>query len=219
MFGPQLRLTTEISTEIGKRALTLDDAVTNLADAPQEMQSLYHINFGPPLLGAGAEFIAPVKKVAPRDPRSAEGDMTGWNAYTGPHEHGYIEQIYLMELFADNSGMTEALLESPDGSKGAVLSFSTYELPVMTLWKNEAPSKTGYVTGLEPGTSYPYPKPVERAAGRVPKLKGGKIYHAKVKISVFVSKDEVQDAVSRIKKLQQADPEVAKTPLKSEVLP
>jgi catechol 2,3-dioxygenase-like lactoylglutathione lyase family enzyme len=37
--------------------------------------------------------------------------------------------------------------------------------------------------------------------------------------SVLVSKDEVQDAVSRIKKLQQADPEVAKTPLKSEVLP
>src|SRR5271166_6628998 len=72
MFGPQLRLTTEISTEIGKHSLAFDDTVTNLADAPQEMESLYHINFGPPLLGAGAQFVAPVKKVAPRDPRAAE---------------------------------------------------------------------------------------------------------------------------------------------------
>src|SRR3984957_5039036 len=54
MFGPQLRLTTEISAEIGKRALTLDDTITNLSDAPQEMEYLYHTNFGPPLLGAGA---------------------------------------------------------------------------------------------------------------------------------------------------------------------
>lgn len=54
MFGPQLRLTTEIWTEIGKPALTLNDTITNLGDGPQEFQSLYHINFGTPLLNAGA---------------------------------------------------------------------------------------------------------------------------------------------------------------------
>src|ERR1700756_4362185 len=36
MFGPQLSLQAEISTEIGTHELTLDDTVTNLADAPQE---------------------------------------------------------------------------------------------------------------------------------------------------------------------------------------
>ena len=75
MFGPQLRLKSEISTEIGTQILTLDDTVTNLADAPQEMESLYHINFGPPLLGAGAQFLAPVKRVAPRDLGAVEGNM------------------------------------------------------------------------------------------------------------------------------------------------
>jgi Domain of unknown function (DUF4432) len=216
MFGPQLRLTTEISTEIGKRALTLDDTITNLADAPQETEYLYHTNFGPPLLGAGAEFVAPVKKVAPRDPRAAEGDMAGWNTYTGPHEPGYSEQVYLMELNGDENGMTEALLKSPDGTQGALLSFSLRELPFMTLWKNEAPSKTGYVTGLEPATSYPYPRPVERAAGRVPKLDGGASYHTKVTYSALVSRDEVQNAVDRIKSLQKGDTEITKTPLKSD---
>lgn len=213
MFGPQLRLTTEISSEIGGRALTLDDAVTNLADAPQEMQSLYHPNFGPPLLGAGAEFVAPVKKVAPRDRRAAEGGMTQWNVYTGPHTAGYTEQVYLMELYADDGGMTEALLKSPNGTKGATLAFSVRELPFMTLWKNEAPLKTGYVTGLEPATSYPYPKPVERAAGRVPRLAGGQSYHTKVTFKALLSAEEVQQAVARIKGLQQASPEVSTTPL------
>lgn len=185
MFGPQLRLKSEISTEIGTQILTLDDTVTNLADAPQEMESLYHINFGPPLLVAGAQFLAPVKRVAPRDLRAAEGNMAGWNAYTGPHEPGYTEQVYLLELFGDQDAMTQAMLKSPDGKHGALLSFSLRELPFMTLWKNEAPSKTGYVTGLEPSTSYPLARPIERAAGRLQMLKGGESYHSKVRISRF----------------------------------
>jgi hypothetical protein len=213
MFGPQLRLTTEISTEIGKPSLTLDDTVTNLADAPQEMESLYHINFGPPLLGVGAEFVAPIKKVAPRDLRAAEGNMAGWNSYAGPHQPGYTEQVYLMELYADTAGLTEALLKSADGTKGAHLTFNIHELPYMTLWKNEAPSKTGYVTGLEPGTSFPYPKPIERAAGRVPKLSAGQSYRSKVTLSALVSGDKVENALASISKLQKADPEVSILPL------
>jgi hypothetical protein len=208
MFGPQLRLTTEISVEIGKPVVVLDDLVTNLADAPQEMQSLYHINFGPPLLSAGAEFVAAVKRVAPRDSRAAEGDMADWDTYAGPQSPGYTEQVYLMELFADDNGMTETMLKVPDGTKAAVVSFNIRELPYMTLWKNEAPARSGYVTGLEPGTSYPNPRGIERASGRVPLLNGGESHRAKVTISALVSKLEVEDAVSRIKSLQRTLAEI-----------
>jgi Domain of unknown function (DUF4432) len=216
MFGPQLRLTTEISTEIGQAALSFNDTVTNLSDAPQEMESLYHANFGPPLLGPGAEFVAPVKKVAPRDARAAEGGMAGWNVYTGPHGPGYTEEVYLMELYADETGMTEALLKSANGTKGALVSFNVRQLPFMTLWKNEAPAKAGYVTGLEPGTSFPFPKPVERAAGRVPKLKGGEIYQTHVTFRALVSRREVEDAVTSINRLRRADPEVQIAPMDEE---
>jgi hypothetical protein len=213
MFGPQLRLTTEISTEIGKPALSFDDTVTNLSDAPQEMESLYHANFGPPVLGAGAQFVAPVKKVAPRDSRAAEEEMAGWCDYTGPHAPGYTEQVYLIELYADDAGLTEAMLRSADGTKGALVSFNVRQLPFMTLWKNEAPSKAGYVTGLEPGTSFPLPKPAERAAGRIRKLNGGESHHAKVTFRALVAREEVEDAADSIRRLQRADPEVQITPL------
>jgi hypothetical protein len=213
MFGPQLRLTTEISTEIGKPALSFDDTVTNLSDAPQEMESLYHANFGPPVLGPGAQFIAAVKKVAPRDSRAAEGQMAAWNVYTGPHAPGYTEQVYLMDLYADDAGMTDALLKSADGTKGALVSFNIRELPFMTLWKNEAPAKSGYVTGLEPATSFPLPKPVERNAGRVPKLNGGESYRSKVTFSALISGEEVENAVASIGRLRRADPEIQILPM------
>lgn len=213
MFGPQLRLTTVISTEIGTPALTFDDTVTNLSDAPQEMESLYHANFGPPVLGPGARFVAPIKRVAPRDLRAAEGGMAGWDAYTGPHGPGYSEQVYLTELYAGKDDMTEALLKSADGSTGALVSFNVRQLPFMTLWKNEASSKAGYVTGMEPGTSFPFPKPVERAAGRIVKLSGGESHETKVTFKALCSPEEVETAVSSIGKLQIADPEVQTSPL------
>jgi hypothetical protein len=212
MFGPQLRLNAEIATEIGRPALTLNDTVTNLGDGPQEFQLLYHLNFGPPLLGAGAEFIAPVKRVAPRDARAA-GGMATWNAYAGPQLPGYTEEVYLAELHGDPDGNTAAALKSPGGSKGALVSFNVRELPFLVLWKNEAPAKSGYVTGLEPATGFPYPKTVERTAGRVPILAAGQQYHARVTIAALTSHEAVQNALTGIEALRQAEPDISQTPL------
>lgn len=206
MFGANLRLTTELSTVIGSKELRFDDSVTNLADVPQEMELLYHINFGSPLLGAGAEVVAAAKSVAPRDGRAAEGDVRLWAKYHGPQPVGYTEQVYLAQLQSDPVGMTEVLLKSPDGTQGASLRFSIKELPYFTLWKNEAPRSTGYVTGLEPATNFPYPRAIERAAGRLPKLQGGEIYRSHVTVSALTSMAEVRNAESRISKLQTVDP-------------
>ena len=208
MFGPHLRLMTEISTVIGSSELVLDDTVINLADIPQEMESLYHINFGPPLLGAGAQFVAPIKRVAPRDARAADVDMAKWNLYAGPQPAGYTEQVYFAEMWADQQGSTQALLQSPDGKSGALVAFNAQQLPYFTLWKNEASLKTGYVTGLEPATSYPFHRAVERKAGRLLQLAPGETHDAKVAIKALLTESEVQAAVQRIKELQREEARV-----------
>lgn len=212
MFGPQLRLLAEISTGIGKPEITFNDSITNLGDSPQEFQTLYHINFGPPLLGVGSQFIAPIKNVAPRDKRAAEG-IDGWNQYTGPHGPGYTEEVYLMELWSDEQGQTEALLKSPDGQRGASVSFSTKELSYFTLWKNEAPLRNGYVTGLEPATSYPCPRPFERLAGRLPTLSAGESYRSRVVIRAQQNASEVEATEMRIKNLQREGMKIQRTPV------
>jgi hypothetical protein len=212
MFGPQLRLVAEICTEIDSPEITFNDSITNLGDSPQEFQTLYHINLGPPLLGGGAQFIAPIKNVAPRDRRAAEG-IDGWNRYTGPHAPGYTEQVYLMELWNDEQGQTEALLKSPDGQLGVSVSYSTKELPYFTLWKNEAPLRNGYVTGLEPATSYPCPRPFERSAGRLPTLRPGESHRSRVGIRALQKAGEVAEAEARIKNLQRELADVQRTPV------
>ncbi len=212
MFGPQLRLWAEISTGIGEPEITFNDSITNLGDSPQEFQTLYHINFGPPLLGVGTQFIAPIKNVAPRDKRAAEG-IDGWNQYTGPQGPGYTEEVYLMELWSDEQGQTEALLKSPDGQRGASVSFRTKELPYFTLWKNEAPLRNGYVTGLEPATSFPCPRPFERSAGRLPTLSAGESYRSRVVIRAQQNASEVEATETRIKNLQREEVKIQRTPV------
>jgi hypothetical protein len=211
-FGPQLQLTSEISTAIGKPEVVFDDRVTNMSDAPQEMQLLYHTNFGTPLLGAGAEFVAPVKQVAPMNATSAAGDLAGWNRYNGPHTAPYAAQVFNMQLYSDASGLTKAMLKSPDSATGVLMTIDTRGLPYMSLWKNEVTTKAGYVTGLEPGTGFPNPRPVERAAGRVQKLQGGGSYRVHLAITALTSRAEVTQAATAIQALATSSPVISRTP-------
>jgi hypothetical protein len=165
------------------------------------------------LLGAGAKFVAPIKRVTPRDARAAEVDMAKWNLYRGPQPAGYTEQVYFAELWADQQGSTQALLQSPDGKSGALVAFNAQQLPYFTLWKNEASLKTGYVTGLEPATSYPFHRAVERKAGRLRRLAPDETHEAKLAIKALLTEAEVQAAVQRINDLQREAPQVETKPM------
>ena len=88
-----------------------------MSDAAQEMELLYHTNFGTPMLGAGAEFVAPVKQVSPMNPASAAGGLEGWNRYSGPHAPGYVAKVFNMQLYGDAEGETKAMLKSADGAR------------------------------------------------------------------------------------------------------
>jgi hypothetical protein len=90
--------------------------------------------------------------------------------------------------------------------------FDTHGLPYMSLWKNEITPKAGYVTGLEPGTGFPNPRPVERSAGRVPKLQGGASYHVHLAVSALNGKSQVADAARAIQALAASPPVVSQKP-------
>ncbi|MGA1196053.1 MAG: aldose 1-epimerase family protein [Candidatus Latescibacterota bacterium] len=202
MFGPALRLTTEISTELGSNTLTIRDQVTNLNASPAEVQLLYHCNYGAPLLEAGSSLVAPFKTVSPRDPRAQE-DMKTYDAFKGP-ESGYVEQVYFYELAGKRgSRETTVLLKNADGSLGSSLQFSLKQMPCFSLWKNTAAVENGYVTGLEPATNYPNVKRFEREAGRVVQLKGGETQSYDLTVAVHDSRREVQAVEREIKQIQK----------------
>ena len=59
------------------------------------------------------------------------------------------------------------MLRNRAGDKGVALRFMLAALPAFTVWKNTAGLKEGYVTGLEPATSYPNARPFEKARDRI----------------------------------------------------
>src|SRR5262249_21177709 len=153
LFLPHLALTSTCTTVPGSNRLVVHDVVENRAGRPAEVQILYHCNVRPPLLEPGSRVVAPVRELAPRTPRAAEGIDT-YDTYAGPTP-GYAEQVYCYDLLADGHGHTVVMLYNSAADRGLVVRMNRNELPCFTLWKNTAAVEDGYVTGLEPATNYP----------------------------------------------------------------
>jgi galactose mutarotase-like enzyme len=207
----KLRLAATYKTRAAQPGLVIVDEVTNLSGDPAEMQLLYHVNFGPPLLDPGAKLVVAAKAVVPRDARAAEGIAT-WNTY--PNEQaGFSEQVYFFELLGDGDGMTRTMLVNAHGTQAASLRFSIRQLPYFTLWKNTPLAADGYVTGLEPGTNFPNPRSFEGQKGRVVKLRPGETVRFEVELEVHADADSVAAAEHDIAKLQGGGkPKVFETP-------
>jgi hypothetical protein len=163
-----LQLTTSLTIAAGRQRVSWTDTVRNLSDRPATMQMLYHVNFGPPLLGPGSELVAAVEELAPRDD-AAVADVPTWNRYDAPRA-GRGEQVHFLRLRPQADGRAAAILVAPEGRHGALVEWRADTLPCFTLWKNQGGLADGYVTGLEPGTNYPNPRSFEESQGRVVSL-------------------------------------------------
>ena len=205
MFGPALRMTTCISTEIGSNTLTISDQVANLKSTPSELELLYHCNYGEPFLEEGARLVVPIREMGPRDPRALE-DVDAYDLY-GPPESGYVEQCYFFELIGEEgTGQTCVLLKNAAGNLAVSHTFSVKELPCFTLWKNTAAVEDGYVTGLEPATDYPNTRYFEREQNRLLSIPPGGQYTAELTVGVHDTQEAVEEQEQRIRRLQGSQP-------------
>jgi hypothetical protein len=201
LFHNQIEMTTRITTVPGSNRLVVRDEFVNRSDLPGSMQLLYHWNFGPPYLGEGSRFVAPVETLAPRDLRAAEG-LDQWTTY-GPPEPGFAEQAYLAHLRGDGpEGRTLAMLQGPRRDKAIVLRFQKSQLPCFTLWKNTRGLNEGYVTGLEPATNFPNPRPFEEARGRVVPLAPGGTFVAETALEIFDQVEAIAAIEAEIERIQ-----------------
>jgi hypothetical protein len=203
-YGPKLEMVTEISTMPGSDTFVIHDSIRNHGAHEQEFQLIYHANYGPTLLEEGSKFVGAVERVAPFNAHAAKGGKT-WNEYAGPTK-GFIEQVYCLFPLADSAGKTQLMLHNRGANQGISMEYSTRELPFLTLWKNTSAMEEGYVTGLEPGTGFPFNRRIERAAGRVPKLKPGETREFTIAYRVYDSKEAVSESRGKIEKIQGSWP-------------
>lgn len=199
-YGPKLELWTEISTESEASNFSIDDTVKNHGAHEQEFQVIYHANYGPPLLEIGARFVGAVQRVTPLNAHAAKS-ISQFSEYSAPKK-GFIEQVYCLHPLADAAGRTMILLQNAAADRGVSMSFPIEQLPYVTLWKNLTALEEGYVTGLEPGTGFPYNRRIERKAGRVPKLGPNQTRRFTIDFAILTSTGEVQQANGEIARIQ-----------------
>lgn len=199
LFGPQFELWTEISTALGFNEFRVEDQIRNVGASTQEFQLLYHVNYGSPLLEAGARFRAAVKRVTLANDYSA-GHVRQFDTYAAP-KAGFAEQVYFLELLADDEGRGQVLLHNAAADRGVSMSFDMEQFPCFTLWKNTGAVADGYVTGLEPGTGFPNRRQLERQAGRVPQLDPGAMRSFAMDFAIHSDSPQVARACAAIARL------------------
>ena len=199
-YGPKLKLDTEVSVVPGQQSFRIADTVTNLGAHEQEFQIIYHGNYGPPLLGKGATLVAPLRKVAPMNDHAAEA-VNDFAVYQGPTK-GFVEEVYLAHPIGDESNRTTIMLRNSAGDLAASMTWSLNELPYLTVWKNTAAEAAGYVTGLEPGTGFPFNRSVERKFGRVPRLAAGASRKFSLDFNIIRGRSSVANMQRRIGEIQ-----------------
>jgi hypothetical protein len=212
-YGPKLELVAEISTTPGADTFRIQDRVVNHGATEQEFEVIYHTNYGRPLLGEGARVVVPARRVEPMNDEAAKA-IDGYATYAAPTK-GFIEQVYLVTPYADPEGETIALLCNAAGDWGTSIRWSLKDLPYLTIWKNTAAIEDGYVTGLEPGTCFPFNRRVERQFGRVPKLAAGESREFTLEFGLYNGRDSVAQAEAAVAALGGDRPtQIEKSPPK-----
>ncbi|MDO5288350.1 MAG: aldose 1-epimerase family protein [Pseudomonadota bacterium] len=187
---------TELRTTPGATAFTVHDRLTNQGDYAKEYQALYHTNFGPPLLEEGARFAAPVREVSPFNDY-AKKDLATWQTYRGP-TRDYDEMVYNVFPYGDAQGNTLAVLHTANGGKGISMAYNVNQLPAFSLWKNTDTNGQGYVTGLEPGTSFSYNRRYQRDLKLVPTIGPKETRDFEITYTLLDSKAKVDEALGRV---------------------
>lgn len=195
-----LRMTSQYIVKAGESKITIRDTVENLSESATEIQMLYHTNFGANLLDAGSQLVAPAKTIVPRNEHAAKS-IDSWSTYLAP-QAGFEEQVYFFEMFADEKQRTQCLLKNGAADSGVSLSWQTENLPWFAQWKNTAAGADGYVTGLEPTTNFPNPRPFEGEKGRTVKLAGGAKTSFDLAIEPHTTADQIVAAEEQIEAIR-----------------
>ena len=132
----------------------------------------------------------------------AMGEVGSWQTYKGPTSD-YGETVYCVTPHADAAGQTLVALISSARDRGVSCRYTTGSLPALSLWKNTDTIEEGYVTGIEPGSGFPFRRPLERAANRVPKLAAGASVSFSLEWQVLRSEEDVAAIKAEIASIQR----------------
>lgn len=157
IFGENLTLRRRIESTLGENGLRITDTIRNEGFDPEPLMTLYHFNFGFPLMDDETRMIFPSRNVVPREQETPLQDHDRWCA----PQHPFRERVYYhSDLRREPGGLTtRACIENPlfplagrRAPLGLALRWSTANLPQFVQWKQ--PGASTHVLGIEPSNCF-----------------------------------------------------------------
>jgi hypothetical protein len=188
LYGPNVELRRTIASQYGVNAIEVTDEFTNLGNSEAPHAWLLHINFGFPLIDAGAELCYDATKVEPLDNEPARkrfGDLAKAKKIPAPLDAHRGETSAVAYLFPkpDKQGRATVGIVNKKLGVGVAIRYSTREFPRCGNWQHFGPSGE-YVTALEPMNGTIAGRDKDRAEGTLDTLKPGasKIYRYTIEV-------------------------------------
>lgn len=177
LYGPCIKLRRTIASELGANRIEISDEFFNAGNQPVPHAWLLHINFGYPLVDAGAELCFDSPKIEPTDaPESISRFRKGvdFKHIPGPQEahRGPASAVaHLYPRAIDRSGRTTVGIVNRRLGIGAAIHYNTRQFPRCGNWQHFGPQE--YVTALEPMNGTVNGRWDDRAKGRLDTLEPG----------------------------------------------
>jgi hypothetical protein len=188
LYGPNVELRRTIASQIGANAINVTDEFTNLGNTEVPHAWLLHINFGYPLVDAGAELCYDSTKVQPLDNEGARTRFGGGKdpkKIPAPLDSHRGETSAVAYLFpkSDKQGRATVGIVNKKLGVGVAIRYSTKEFPRCGNWQHFGPSGE-YVTALEPMNGTIAGRDKDRQSGDLDTLKPGavKTYHYTIEV-------------------------------------
>jgi len=180
VYGEHLILRRRITAPIGGAAIRVEDEVENAGFVPEPIMLLYHVNFGWPLIDAGARLEAPGARVTVRPEAPPDA---GWQDVPAPVA-GFAERVWGLDLPVTD-GRAAMRLVNPrllDGRGLAVtVAAAAATLPAFLVWQAFSPGL--YALGLEPATNGARGRAAAEAAGEIVVLAPGERRRSAIEIA------------------------------------
>ncbi|MBN2356568.1 aldose 1-epimerase family protein, partial [candidate division KSB1 bacterium] len=199
LFGANLLLRRSIHARLGQSRVWIKDVIVNQGFEAAPLMFLYHCNTGFPLVSEGAELLAVINNLEPRD-KEAEKGVEQFDRMEAPTAR-FSEQCFFLDHDADEKNIVNlALVNRPfknNQGLGLYMAFPKSELPYFTVWKMVGEGT--YVVGLEPGNCLPEGRSSARKHSRLAMVQPQEELSFHLELGVLTSNDEIQLFENRLR--------------------
>jgi hypothetical protein len=188
-LGENLILRRTISTGIGSREITIEDAVENAGPKSTPFMILYHTNFGFPLIQGGTRLVIPTKRVT--DPNT--GEVLDSDSYKIFNEASDAEtaRIYIHEL-REFDGYSGYVISNEKIGLGIRVSYLKENLNRLVQWVNQEAGRN--VVEVGPSNCSCLGRAAEREAGTLQSLEPGELRRFHMMFKVLDGEEHIRSA-------------------------